>query len=96
MIYFTVHCDPLPGKEEDLDRLLANNAKSYWLAQPGVSSFHVYGDKLVGWPERTIMIEVNDLTALQPILESLERRQVRKEFMNLVDRVESQIQDVVV
>jgi hypothetical protein len=96
MIYFTVHCDPLPGKEEELDRLLANSAKSYWLSQPGVNSFHVYGDKLVGWPERTIMIEVNDLTALQPILETLERKRVRKEFMSLVSRTESQIQDIIV
>mgnify|MGYP005834546619 CR=1 FL=1 len=64
MMYFTVRCDILPGKEDELDRFLNERAKSFWISQPGVKSFHVYADKLAGWPERTIMIEVEDLATL--------------------------------
>ncbi|MBI4312319.1 MAG: hypothetical protein HY681_11130 [Chloroflexi bacterium] len=96
MVYFTVRCDPLPGKEEEFDGFLADKAKKFWTGQQGVKSFHVYGDKLAGWPERTIMIEVQDLGSLQKILDSDERKRLRKEFMTYTARSESQIQDPIV
>jgi hypothetical protein len=46
---------------------------------------------LVGWPERTIIIEVDDLTSLQGVLDSAERKEVRREFMNYTTNVQSQI-----
>jgi len=96
MVYFNIHCDPLPGKEEDLDNFLTNSSKSFWMSQHGVKNFHVYGDKLLGWPERTIMIELENMSSLQNILDSTERKQLRKQFMNQVSRVESQIQDIII
>ncbi|MCL4535930.1 MAG: hypothetical protein M1370_12320 [Bacteroidetes bacterium] len=96
MVYFTVRCDSLPGKEEELDHLLTERAKNFWLSQPGVKGFHMYGDKLGGWPERTVMIEVEDLGNLQRILDSEARKQVRRDFMAHVARVETQIQELIV
>ena len=95
-MYFTVRCDILPGKEEELDRLLGGPSRTFWLAQPGVKSFHVYGDTLVGWPERTIMIEVEDLASLQRILGTEERKRLRREFMNHTSNVSSQIQETII
>ncbi len=96
MVYFSIRCDPLPGKEEELDTLLRNKAKAFWTGQPGVKEYHVYGDKLMGWPERTIMIGIQDLSAFQKILDTEDRRKLRREFFTLVSRTESQIQDVIV
>jgi len=95
-MYFTVRCDILPGKEEDLDRFLAERARPFWLSQPGVKGFHVYVDTLVGYPERTIMIEVVDLASLQRILGSDGRKQIRKEFMTCTTGAQSQIQDMLI
>ncbi len=95
-MYFTVRCDILPGKEEELDRFLAEKAKKFWLSQPGIKSFHVYGDTLVGWPERTIMIEVDDLASFQRVLNSEERRHLRSEFLMYTTNVQSQIVDTLI
>jgi len=92
MMYYTARCDIAPGKEEALDRFLAEKVKAFWLSQPGVKGFHVYGDALVGWPERTITIEVDDLASLQRILDSEQRRELRREFMTYTTSVQSQIQ----
>jgi hypothetical protein len=91
MIQYTVRCDIVPGKEEDLDQFLSERCKSFWLNQSGVKSFHVYGDALVGWPERTIMIELEDLASLQHVLDSSERKQLRREFQSYTTDVQSQI-----
>ena len=91
MLYFTARCDILPGKEEELDRFLAERSKAFWLAQPGVRDFHVYADSLVGWPERTIVIELDDLATLQRILDSAEYKEIRRAFMNYTTNVQSQI-----
>jgi hypothetical protein len=90
MIQYAVRCDIVPG-EEDLDRFLSEKCKDFWLKQPGVKGFHVYGDALVGWPERTIMIELEDLTSLQHVLDSSERKQLRREFQSYATDVQSQI-----
>lgn len=94
-MYFTVRCDIVPGKEEELDQFLAEKAKTFWLAQPGVKSFHVYEDVLVGWPDRTIMIEVDDLASLQRILDSEDRKRLRREFQACATTVQSQILETV-
>lgn len=91
MVYFAVRCDTVPGKQEEFDRLVAEKAKTFWLSQPGVESFQVYGDSLFGWPERTIMIGVKDWATLQKILDSRERHRLRSELMSCVSRSESQI-----
>ncbi len=96
MVYLTIRCDPLPGREDEFDRLLTQRSKEFWTGQPGVKSYRVYGDKLLGFPERTIMIEVEDFGTLQRILDADEHRPLRKEFMTHVARIESQILDAIV
>ncbi|HZA25865.1 MAG TPA: hypothetical protein VFA32_25260 [Dehalococcoidia bacterium] len=91
MVHYAVRCDIVPGRSEDLDRLLSENAKEFWLKQPGVRGFQVYEDALTGWPERTIMIEVDNLESLQRILDSEERKRLRREFNNYATNVQSQI-----
>lgn len=95
-MYFTVRCDILPGKEQELDNFLAEKAKKFWLSQPGIKSFHVYKDTLVGWPERTIMIEVDDMSSLDHILHSEDRQRVRREFQTYATDVQSQILDTMI
>ena len=51
----------------------------------------MYGDALTGWPERTIMIEVESLDNLQPVLNSEERKLLRREFNSYATNVQSQI-----
>ena len=96
MVYFSIYCDPVPGREEELDQFIVEKAKKFWSGQTGVKGYHVYADKLVGWPERTIMIELQDLNNLQRILDSAEHKRLRREFMTNIARAESQIQDVIV
>ncbi len=96
MVYFSVYCDPVPGQEEELDRFIVDKANKFWTGQTGVKGYHVYADKLMGWPERTIMIEVQDLAGLQRILDSAEHKRLRREFMSNISRAESQIQDVII
>ena len=96
MVYFSIYCDPVPGQEEELDRFIVDKAKKFWTGQAGVKGYHVYADKLTGWPERTIMIELQDLNGLQHILDSAEHKRLRREFMTNIARSESQIQDVIV
>ncbi|MBI2883053.1 MAG: hypothetical protein HYY11_03975 [Candidatus Methylomirabilis oxyfera] len=95
-MYLTVRCDILPGKEQELDNFLTERAKKFWLSQPGVKSFHVYKDTLVGWPERTIMIEVDDMSSLDNILHSDARQRVRREFQTYATDVQSQILDTMI
>jgi hypothetical protein len=92
MVQLCIRCDPVPGKQDELDRFLTEQKKQYWLKQPGVKGFHIYGDELMGWPERTIVIEVDDMGALQRALESPEHGVVRQAFFGLTSRNESQVQ----
>jgi hypothetical protein len=85
MIYFTLRFDLPRGKESEFEEFL-QRAKKFWLSQPGVREFHVYGDVLIDWPERSIQIAVNDRESLDRILESAERRQIRDEMLNYAQR----------
>jgi len=96
MMCFTIYCDPVPGKEEDVDRLLTSTIKAFWSGQSGVTGYRVHKDKLVGYPERTIRIDVNDLGALQKALDSSEWNKHRRQFIALLSRVESQITEQLV
>jgi hypothetical protein len=92
-MYYVVRCDIASGKEDEMDRLM-QRVKDFWMAQPGVKSFHVYMDMMEGWPERTMMIEVDDMACLQRVLDMDERKQLRKEFMAMAIQVQSQMTDM--
>ena len=92
-MYYTVRCDIAPGKQEAMDMLM-EQMKAFWMAQPGVNGFHVFNDMMEGWPERTVMVEVDDMASLQHVLEMPERKQFRKEFMDMAVSVQSQMMDM--
>jgi hypothetical protein len=96
MVQLCIRCDPVPGKMDDLDRFLGQQKKDFWLKQPGVRGFHVYGDQLMGYPERTVVIEVDDMSALQKALNAPEHKTIRQTFFTLTSRNESQIQTILV
>lgn len=91
MIHFTIRCNVVPGREEELDQFLEHRAKPLWLSHPGVTGFHLYRDVLDGSPERTVVIDVEDLGHLQSVLESEERKRLRREFQGYLLNVEGQI-----
>ena len=93
MVRLVIQCDPVPGKQDDLDRFLTQQKKDYWTKQKGVKGYHVFGDQLMGWPERTVIIECDDMACLERALNSGEHRSVRQNFFSLTSRNESQIQN---
>jgi hypothetical protein len=90
-MYFTIRCDAVPGKLHDLDDWLKGRAVRFWSGQPGVKSLEIFADALVGYPERTLMIEVADLASLQKILTSTGHSQFRDELLTYGTDVQSQI-----
>ena len=84
MKIFRVQCDIAPGKEGMLDRLLIDKVQTFWLNQPGVRGFHIYGYTPTGEgdakPTRTLLIEIEDQSSIQQILDSDERKQLREEM----------------
>src|SRR3989442_920124 len=90
-MYFVIRCDAVPGKLQELDSWLKDRAIPFWTRQAGIKSFHTYSDALVGYPERTLMIEVQDLASLQRILKSNEHTEFRNEFLKYGSDVQSQI-----
>jgi quinol monooxygenase YgiN len=89
-MYYTVRCDIAPGKQDEMDQLM-EQMKAFWMAQPGVKGFHVYNDMMEGWPERTVMVELEDMACLQRVLDAPERKQFRKQFMDMAVSVQSQM-----
>jgi hypothetical protein len=83
MFYFSVRFDIPAGRDDQFQDFL-QRAKTFWLAQPGVREFHVYGDTLIDWPERVIMIGVRDRESLQRILDSEARKQIRQDMLSFV------------
>lgn len=96
MVRLVIECDPVPGKQDELDRFLAEQKKEYWTQQAGVKGYHVYGDRLMGWPERTVIIECDDMACLERALSTVEHQKVRASFFSLTSRNESQIQHEIV
>lgn len=95
-MYFAIRCDAVPGKLTDLDSWLKNRGVRFWTSQPGVESVEIFSDALVGYPERTLMIEVEDFTNLQRILTSAEHARFRNELLTYGTDVQSQILDRIV
>ncbi len=94
-MYFIMRFDVLPGKMSAVDQYLDQELLPYWLSHNEVHSVQVFEDKFIGWPERTIMIEIDDLCALQGILSSPETRQMKEHFTSYAGDIQTQIMDKV-
>jgi len=95
-MYLAIRCDAVPGKLTELDAWLKGRGARFWSSQPGVKSVEIFGDALVGYPERTLMIEVSDFTNLQRILTSPEHAKFRNELLACGSDIQSQILERIV
>lgn len=93
-VIYTVRCNAVPGRLNDLDKWLRENGIPFFSQQEGVRQVEVLGDVLLGDPERTARIEVDNLETLQRVLQSEGGRRIRNEFLSLATDVESQILSV--
>ena len=94
MVYHIL-CEVDPKREEELDRFLCDKMKKFWLAQPGVSRFHVFGDHLAASVERIITIEVGNFGNLDKILILDERKALRSELTQIATTVTSRILEII-
>lgn len=94
MVYH-IMCEVAPAQEKELDAFLIGKMKHFWLANPGVSRFHVYADHLANKSERIITIEVGDFGNFDKILALDERKALRAELMTLASNVQSRIMEVI-
>ena len=92
-MFLAIRCDAVPGQLWELDTWLKNSGAKFWSKQPGVENVEIYADALVGYPERTLMIEVSDFTNLQRILTSAEHAKFRNDLLTYGTEVQSQILD---
>ena len=90
-MFLAIRCDAVPGRLAELDTWLKSHGIQFWTTQPGVENVEIYGDVLVGYPERTLMIEVKDFTDLQRILASTAHAQFRNGLTTFGIDVQSQI-----
>jgi hypothetical protein len=90
MVYHLM-CEVLPNQEKELDKFLTGKMRKFWLSNPGVSRYHVYGDHLANKVERIITIEVGDFGGFDKILALDERKELRSELMHLASHVQSRV-----
>jgi hypothetical protein len=90
-MHLVIRLDAAPGKLQQLDTWLNDRAVGFWTRQRGVKSVEIYADFLVGYPERTLMIEFEDFASLQEILQSAEHGRFRNELLAYGTDVQSQI-----
>jgi len=90
-MFFLLRYDILPGKTRDHDEFVRTMVIPFWTSQPGCKSVQVFEDALVGFAERTILIEVTDLAALQHILSTPDYRSVKDGLQDYVTDAQSQI-----
>lgn len=77
-MFFSIHCTVSPDQAEALDRFLTSEAAPYWRKQKGVRKVTIHGVGQTDWPARTISIEVTDPESLRRIMNSDERRQLKR------------------
>ena len=94
MVYHIL-CEVDPKREEELDRFLCDKMKKFWLAQPGVSRFHVFRDHIDKKVERIITIEIGDFGNFDKILILDERKDLRSELLTLVKNVTSRVLEII-
>ena len=93
-MYFIIRFDILPGKLSECDKYIENELIPYFTSHNEVRSVGVLEDKFIGWPERELYVEIEDLIALQKIMASKETRQMKEHFTNYATDIQTQIMDL--
>ena len=95
-MYFIINFDINPGKMKECDNYIREKLMPYWTSHKEVHSVKVLEDMFIGWPERSLLIEVDDLTSLQRILASKETRQMKEEFTFFATDIQTQVMNIVI
>lgn len=83
-VRYTWYCDVAPGvRKQDLDDFLLGPAVDHWTNEPYCRSYEVYGNFLAGGPDRIVVMEVDDMAALQGAFSLPVRGDLQPGFMRL-------------
>ncbi len=93
-MYLVIRFDILPGKMAECDKYIENELIPFFTSQKEVHRVGVLEDKFIGWPERELYVEVDDLTSLQNIMASKETRQMKEHFTSYAIDIQTQIMDL--
>ena len=93
-MYLVMRFDILPGKMNECDQYIEKELIPYFTSHKEVHSIGLLEDKFIGWPEREIYVEVDDLSALQKILASKETRRMKEQFTSYAGDIQTQVMDV--
>lgn len=93
-MYLILNFDILPGKMNECDSFIRDKLVPYWSSHKEVHSVQCLEDMFIGWPERSVMVEVDDLASLQRIMSSRETHQMREDFTSCATDITTQIMDV--
>ncbi|HUU39645.1 MAG TPA: hypothetical protein VMW42_01755 [Desulfatiglandales bacterium] len=92
-MYFIIKFDILPGKMNETDTYINKELVPYWTSHKEVRSVQVFEDTFIGWPERMLMIEIDDLTALQQVLASGGTRHMKEQLISYATDIQTQVVD---
>ena len=107
-MFFVVRCDLAQGAEDKIDQFLTSKLRPWWIAQPGVRAVHIYRnalaegfstvdpDALITGSRRVLLIEIEDLASLQRLLDTEERRELRRQLLTFLTGIETQVQELIV
>lgn len=90
MIQLVIRTDAVPGKLNDLDKFLKEHCAEC-IKMFGAKSVCVFEDAIVGYPEREIRVEFENLNKLQSMLDSEEWRKDRERLLQYATNITSQI-----
>ena len=92
-MYLVIRFDILAGKMAECDKYIENELIPYFTSHEEVRSIGVLEDTFIGWPERELYVEVENLNALQKILASEKTRQMKEHFTSYATDIQTQIMD---
>jgi len=83
--------NPLPGKTAECDDWVRDKLVPFFRSQKECTGVRVLEDILIGDPERTCLVELGDVCSATSILESVQARELKREFMNYACDFSSQM-----
>ena len=93
-MYLILNFDILPGKMNECDNFIREKLVPYWTSHKEVHSVQCLEDMFIGWPERSVMVEIEDLSSLQRILSSRETHQMKEDFTSFATDIQTQVMNV--
>jgi hypothetical protein len=87
---FFLHCQVLADKDAEVDQLLRKKTQAL-SDLPGVDNVRVYSDLLIGWSERTVLVEVEDRSNFSAFLTSREREDLQSALARLTVNIQTDI-----